>query len=147
MFLPKRATVLLATLALVAACGAPDKPAGSTPESAGAVPDTPSAPVSLNILDVAGNLQLTQGMIDEYVKANPKVISKVTYSKATAPELAGKIKAQQDANRVDIDLVLTGVDGLAAGIDQGLWSTFQTNTGKLAGMSDYLPGAQAMQKL
>jgi putative spermidine/putrescine transport system substrate-binding protein len=147
MSLTRRTTVLLATLALVAACGAPDKPAGSTPESAGAVPDTPSAPVSLNILDVAGNLQLTQGMIDEYVKANPKVISKVTYSKATAPELAGKIKAQQDANRVDIDLVLTGVDGLAAGIDQGLWSTFQTNTGKLAGMSDYLPGAQAMQKL
>jgi putative spermidine/putrescine transport system substrate-binding protein len=147
MSLTQRTTVLLATLALVAACGAPDKPAGSTPESAGAVPDTPSAPVTLNILDVAGNLQLSQGMIDEYVQQNPKVISKVTYSKATAPELAGKIKAQQDANRVDIDLVLTGVDGLAAGIDQGLWSSFQPGTGRLAGMSDYLPGAQAMQKL
>src|SRR3954454_13730341 len=121
MSLTRRTTVLLATLALVAACGAPDKPAGSTPESAGAVPDTPSAPVSLNILDVAGDLQLTQGMIDEFTQKNPKVISKVTYSKATAPELAGKIKAQQDAGRVDIDVVLTGVAGLAAGIDQNLW--------------------------
>ncbi|MEU7866483.1 extracellular solute-binding protein [Dactylosporangium sp. NPDC049140] len=140
--LPKRATVLLATLAFVAACGAPDKPAGTTAESGGTVPDTPSAPVSLNILDVAGDLQLTQGMIDEFTQKNPKVISKVTYSKATAPELAGKIKAQQDAGRVDIDVVLTGVDGLAAGIDQNLWLPI---SGKVT--ADYLPGAQAMQKL
>ncbi|WP_426514099.1 extracellular solute-binding protein [Dactylosporangium sp. McL0621] len=140
--LPKRATVLIATLALVAACGAPDKPAGTTAESGGTVPDTPSAPVSLNILDVAGDLQLTQGMIDEFAQKNPKVISKVTYSKATAPELAGKIKAQQDAGRVDIDVVLTGVDGLAAGIDQNLWLPI---SGKVT--ADYQPGAQAMQKL
>jgi len=29
------------------------------------------------------------------VKANPKLISKVSYSAAPAPELPGKIKAQQ----------------------------------------------------
>ena len=52
----------------------------------------------------------------------------MTYSKATAPELAGKIKAQQDAGRVDIDLVLTGVDGLAAGIDQNLWTPLLPTT-------------------
>ncbi|WP_433222705.1 ABC transporter substrate-binding protein [Dactylosporangium sp. CS-047395] len=142
MSLQKRAVVLIAALSLIAACGAPDKPAGTTAESGGTVPDTPSAPVSLNILDVAGNLQLTQGMIDEFTKANPKVIEKVTYSKATAPELAGKIKAQQDAGRVDIDLVLTGVDGLAAGIDQNLWLPIAGRTS-----ADYLPGAAAMQKL
>nr|BFE58157.1 extracellular solute-binding protein [Dactylosporangium thailandense] len=141
MSLTRRALALTAVLAL-AACGAPDKPAGSTAESGGPVPDTPSAPVSLNILDVAGNLQLTQGMIDEFTKQNPKVISKVTYAKATAPELAGKIKAQQDAGRVDIDLVLTGVDGLAAGIDQSLWLPIASKV-----TADYLPGAQAMQKL
>ncbi|WP_433064331.1 extracellular solute-binding protein [Dactylosporangium sp. CS-033363] len=133
---------MLVSVVALAACGAPDKPAGTTAESGGTVPDTPSAPVSLNILDVAGNLQLTQGMIDEFTKANPKVISKVTYSKATAPELAGKIKAQQDAGRVDIDLVLTGVDGLAAGIDQNLWLPIAGKTS-----ADYLPGAAAMQKL
>src|SRR5437868_5652011 len=73
-----------------AACGAPAKstpaPAGSAP-----LPDAPKSPVVLNILDVAGNLQLTQGMIDEFVSKNDKIVSKVTYSKATAPELAGKV--------------------------------------------------------
>jgi len=112
------------------------------------VPDKPGAAVTLNILDVAGNLQLTQGMIDEFVSKNSTFVSKVTYSKATAPELAGKIKAQQDANRVDIDLVLTGVDGLAAGIDQNLWlPLLPTYASRLPGMNDYLPGAANMQKL
>ncbi|WP_214286032.1 hypothetical protein, partial [Acinetobacter pittii] len=41
--------------------------------------------------------------------------------KAPAPELPGKIKAMQDARRVDLDLVLGGMDVLSAGIDQGLW--------------------------
>ena len=35
--------------------------------------------------------------------------------------MAGKVKAQQDAGRLDIDLVLTGTDGLSAGLEQGLW--------------------------
>jgi putative spermidine/putrescine transport system substrate-binding protein len=48
-------------------------------------------------------------------------VSKFNFTKAPAPELPGKIKAQQDANRVDIDLVLTGLDGLSAGIEQKLW--------------------------
>ncbi len=41
--------------------------------------------------------------------------------KAPAPELASKVKAQQDAGRIDIDLILTGSDGLAAGLEQNLW--------------------------
>jgi putative spermidine/putrescine transport system substrate-binding protein len=143
----RRAAALLLSVTLAAACGAPDKPGGSSAQSGAPVPDKPSAPVTLNILDVAGNLQLTQGMIDEYVAKNPSVISKVTYAKATAPELAGKVKAQQDAGRVDIDLVLTGVDGLAAGIDQNLWMSFQPFAARLGAMSDYQPGAAAMQKL
>jgi len=44
----------------------------------------------------------------------------VSYSKATAPELAGKIQAEQSAGRLDIDLVLTGTDGLSAGIAKSL---------------------------
>src|SRR5438067_7199940 len=97
----------LAMLAVMTACGAPtpNKPAA---DSTGDAPDKPSKAVSLNILDGAGNLQLTQPMIDDFVKQHPDVISKVTYSKGPAPELAGKIEAQQNANRVDIDLVLTG---------------------------------------
>jgi putative spermidine/putrescine transport system substrate-binding protein len=138
------ATVLAASL--TAACSAPGSPGG--PASAGPVPDKPGSAVTLNILDVAGNLQLTQGMIDDFTARNKDQIAKVTYSKATAPELVGKIKAQQNANRVDIDLVLTGVDGLAAGIDQGLWTPLlPAHAARLPGMSNYLPGAAAMQKL
>jgi putative spermidine/putrescine transport system substrate-binding protein len=81
----------------------------------------PSSPVTLNIVDVAGNLQLTQKGFEEYAKANGKYVSKITFSQAPAPELPGKIKAQQDAGRVDIDIVLTGNDALAAGIQMGLW--------------------------
>ena len=68
--------------------------------------------MTLNIVDVAGNLALTQEAIDAYAKKNPKLVSKVTFTKAPSPELPGKLKAQQDAGRVDIDLVLTGTDVL-----------------------------------
>jgi putative spermidine/putrescine transport system substrate-binding protein len=136
------------TGAAAAACGAPDKPGGSSGKTDGPVPAKPAKAVTLNILDVAGNLQLTQGMIDQFAGQNKDQIGKVTYSKATAPELVGKIKAQQGANRVDISLVLTGVDGLAAGIDQNLWTPLLPGyQSRLPGMSDYLDGAAAMQKL
>ena len=78
----------------------------------------PSAPVDLNIVDVAGNLALTQKAIEAYAKAKPNAVSRFTFNKAPAPELPGKLKAQEDAGRVDIDLVLTGIDALSAGINQ-----------------------------
>ncbi|MFI6759801.1 extracellular solute-binding protein [Micromonospora sp. NPDC050417] len=141
----RRLAAILATC-LLTACGAPQP---ATPQATGGtVPEKPASPVVLNVLDVAGNLQLTQGMIDEFVAKNPDVVSKVTYSKSPAPELVGKIKAQQGANRVDLDLVLTGVDGLAAGIEQQLWTPLlPAYANRLPGMADYLPGAAAMQQL
>jgi putative spermidine/putrescine transport system substrate-binding protein len=143
----KIAPALVLTL-LLTACGAPDKPDGGSGKTDGPVPAKPAEAVTVNILDVAGNLQLTQGMIDEFVAKNSGQIGKVTYSRATAPELVGKVKAQQNAGRVDIDLVLTGVDGLAAGIDQNLWTPLlPAYASRLPGMNDYLPGAAAMQKL
>ncbi len=81
----------------------------------------PASPVTLNVVDVAGNLALTQAAIENYRKAKPDWVSRITFSKAPAPELPGKIRAQQDGNQVDIDLVLTGTDALSAGIDQKLW--------------------------
>ena len=69
-------------------------------------------PVALNVIDVAGNLALTQKAIENYRKAKPNLVSRITFTKAPAPELPGKLKAQQDAGRVDIDLVLTGTDAL-----------------------------------
>ena len=81
--------------------------AGLAVLKAGAV-SAQAAPVALNIIDVAGNLQLTQAAIERFAKDNPKLISRVNFSRAPSPELPAKLKAQQTANRVDIDLVLTG---------------------------------------
>ena len=109
----------------------------------------PTSPVAINVVDVAGNLALTQAAIENYRKLKPNLVSKVTFGKAPAPELPGKIKAQQDAGRVDIDAVLTGIDALSAGVDQKLWiptvTEFAANLPKLDEI--YLPGARAMQGL
>jgi len=131
---------------LAAACGSPAAGGGAKDVSPGDVPGTPKSPVTLNIIDVAGNLQLTQSMIDEFVKTHPKVISKVTYTKATAPELPGKIKAQQAANQVQIGLVLTGTDALSAGIAQNLWVKTDDYASRL-GEPDYQAPAAKMQEL
>lgn len=80
------------------------------------------APVALNIVDVAGNLQLTKDGIERFRTQNPKLVSRITYTQAPSPELPGKLKAQQQAGRVDIDLVLTGPGALSDGVVQGLWT-------------------------
>ena len=100
-------------------------------------------------LDVAGGQVLTQGMFDDYKAANPNLVSKVTISKATAPELAAKIKAQQQGGSVQYDVVLTGNDGLAAGVAQNLWVREMPNySQKFPNLEqNYLPAANKMWKL
>src|SRR4051794_10880318 len=90
----------------------------------GAVAQTakPKSPLAITIVDVAGNLALTQKAFEAYRKAKPDMVSRFNFTKAPAPELPSKIKAQQAANRVDIDLVLTGTDALSAGLDQKIWA-------------------------
>src|SRR5215212_4177958 len=109
----------------------------------------PTSPVAISIIDPAGNLALTQKAIENYRKAKPNLVSRFIFTKTTAPELPAKIKAQQDAGRVDIDLVLTGNDALAAGIDQNLWIPIAKDyASKLPNFSEiYLEGAYKMQGL
>jgi putative spermidine/putrescine transport system substrate-binding protein len=146
----RRSGVLLAAAAAVVlgatACGAPTTNTPSAPAS-GAIPDKPSAPVTLNVLDVAGNLQLTQGMLDNFVKEHSDIVSKVVPTKATAPELAAKIQAQQQAGNLQIDLVLTGTDGLAAGIKNNLWVKMADHKSRLSNMDNYTEDAAKMQDL
>ncbi|OXI24852.1 ABC transporter substrate-binding protein [Burkholderia sp. AU15512] len=108
-----------------------------------------AAPVSLNIVDVAGNLQLTQKAIEAFKDKNPNLVSNVTFTNAPAPQLPGKIKAMQAAGRADIDLVLTGTDALAAGIEQNLWQKLlPDDAAALPGVLDkYAPGPRKMQDL
>ncbi len=139
------ALVLVAALA----CGAPEtKKAPATVEQSN-VPAKPSQPVELNILDVAGNLQLTQGMIDDFVAKNPDIVSKVNYTKATAPEMPGKLQAEQQGGQSQTHLVLTGTDGLSAVIQQKLvlklLPDFSSRFPKLK--DNYLPAAAKMQEL
>jgi len=107
----------------------------------------PSSPVSLSIVDVAGTLALTRPAFDAYLKAKPQLVSNISYSKAPAPELPGKLHAEQSAGRLDIDLVLTGVDALSAGIKQGIWEPlFPAYAAALPNPDDiYQPHALTLQ--
>jgi putative spermidine/putrescine transport system substrate-binding protein len=106
-----------------------------------------AAPVSLNIVDVAGNLQLTKAGIERFRVANPSLVSHIGYSLAPSPELPGKLRAQQQAGRVDIDLVLTGPGALSDGVTQGLWTQLLPDLGEALPDLDRLmnAGAQMMQ--
>jgi len=101
-----------------------------------ASPPLPSSPQVINIIDVGGQLALNQKAIEAYQKSHPNLVSRFTYTKATAPELPGKLKAEQDAGRVDIDVVLSGTDAISAGIEQGLWIKL------LPDFSDKFPGLE-----
>jgi putative spermidine/putrescine transport system substrate-binding protein len=81
----------------------------------------PKSPLSLNIIDAAGNLALTQPAFDNYRKSNPDLVSRMSFTKAPSPELPSKIRAQQSANRVDIDLVIIGPDALSAGLADDIY--------------------------
>jgi putative spermidine/putrescine transport system substrate-binding protein len=59
----------------------------------------PKSPVTINVVDVAGNLALTQDAFELYARKNPQMVSKFVFTKAPAPELPGKLKAMQGAGR------------------------------------------------
>ena len=140
---------VLAAALTIGACGeGPQAPSEESADTSSGAPAMPKEPVTLNVLDVAGNLQLTKTAIENYKKTHPKAVSRITYTTATSPELAGKVKAQQAAGRLDIDLVLTGTDGLAAGQAQNLWTKLLPELGKGLGDLDskYLEPAAKMQE-
>ena len=107
------------------------------------------SPVVVNVTDVGGALALLQDAIEAYKTKNPKVVSRFTFTKAPAPELPGKLRAMQAANRTDIDLVLGGLDILSAGIEQGLWTTIlPQHAAKFPNvLENYLPPVRKMQEL
>src|SRR6478672_6553207 len=96
----------------------------------------PKSPVVINVVDVGGALALLQDAIEAYKTKNPTYVSRFTFTKAPAPELPGKLKAMQAANRADIELVLGGLDILSAGIEQGLWEPI------LPGHADKFPNVK-----
>ena len=103
--------------------------------------------VTLTVMDVAGNLQLTKTGIERFRTQNPGLVSRIVYGLAPSPELPGKLKAQQAAGRVEIDLVLTGPGALSDGVTQGLWEQVLPNhQDALPKLDDiFNPGARLMQ--
>src|SRR5213594_1345407 len=67
-------------------------------------------PTTISVIDVSGDLSSTRVIIENYAKANPQKVKAVNFQRAPAPELPTKIKAQQDAGRVDVNLLLVGQD-------------------------------------
>ena len=144
-YLPVAATVLL-----LAACSAPDTgsaggAASAAPED---VPETPSEAVSLNILDVGGVTRIMQQSIDDFAAENPDVISSVTVETGGAPDLVGTLTPQVETGNLSIDLVLTGNDGLSAGIAEDIWVPVVEEFGDRLGNQDsYIEPAADMQEL
>jgi putative spermidine/putrescine transport system substrate-binding protein len=87
----------------------------------GSVPALSGRAVNLGVIDAAGNLALTQKVFDAYGSAHADRVSRFAISRAPAPEVAGKIRAMQRANRIDVDIVIGGNDVLAAGMELDLW--------------------------
>lgn len=147
--IPWAATAAVVGL-IITGCAAPSGGGNSTSETLkpGDVPAKPEKAVTLNILDVAGNKQLTEGIFNSLIKEHPDIINKVTWQTAKAPDMAGKVKAQQNAGALKISLVLTGTDGLAAGISEGLFSPIASDyADRLTNMKNYQEPAAKMQEL
>lgn len=87
----------------------------------GTAPRLSGRPVQLGVIDAAGNLALTQKVFDGYAAAHADRVSRFAISRAPAPEVAGKIRAMQRANRIDVDIVTGGTDVLSAGLELDLW--------------------------
>jgi len=101
---------IIASVALVvtvlAGCSAPQQHSASGPT--GSSLPKPDKPITLHILDVSGDLSTNKPMIENFVKANPKLVGSVQFASGSATDVVGKLQAQEAANRVDIDVILTG---------------------------------------
>lgn len=118
------------------------------PSAAFAALSLPKHPVEVTIVDVAGNLALTQKAIESYRQAKPGVVSRFAFTKAPAPELPAKIGAMQQAGQMGIDLVLTGTDALSAGLSQNLWLDLKPYKSDLPDLETiYIPQAWKMQAI
>lgn len=149
-------TVTLALVAGAAACsgssGAPGSssaPASGTngggAAASGALP-MPSSPVTLNLVDVAGDMQVAQPMIEDYMKKFPQYLAKVNFDTGDATEIVSKLQAQQKAGVNQIDIVLTGNDALGLGVNAGvflkLFPTYEKQLGP--SVATYQPGAKKL---
>jgi len=73
-------------------------------------PASAQQPITISIIDNGGDYASTGVIIENYKKAFPNKVKEIKLQRGPAPETPAKIKAQQDAGRADINLILTGQD-------------------------------------
>jgi putative spermidine/putrescine transport system substrate-binding protein len=100
--------VLALAAGLTAACGAPG--AQSSASGAPQGPQKPSSPITLTILDGAGDQATNGGIIANFAKANPDLVKSVQYESSAASDADSKVQAQEASGHVSIGLVLGGTD-------------------------------------
>jgi hypothetical protein len=87
----------------------------------------PKGPITINIVDVAGDLALTQG-VRALRQAESGVVS-VAFTRRRRRNCPGGLKATTGHN--DIDMVLTGVGFLGNAVEQGLLIKLLPTRGKI----------------
>ncbi len=109
----------------------------------------PAKPIVMSVLDVTGVLQVVQPIFENYKAAHPDMVSDFAFVKAPAPELAGKLQVLEKSGHLDVDLILTGTDGMAAGLQYGLFEELIPKHASYFPDLDQrqLPGANALQKM
>lgn len=102
--------LLVLVMSLLAACG------GGSGNS-----NTTQA-IDLQVLDAGGYLStFAQSMIQTYVNSHHNLIKSVEFlPRIQAPDLPGKLQAEQAAKRVTTNLILSGFDGVSSSIKDGL---------------------------
>jgi len=112
------ALVAVAAIAALSACGAPGTQNAESDEEL--VPREPESPIAVTILDGAGNLVGSQPIFQRFADENPELISDISFETAAAPDVAGKVRAQQLAGEPDTSVVIGGPDVLGAALAQDL---------------------------
>lgn len=135
----KLAFLMITAALLLASCGG-----SGTGNSSG------SHAIVLQVVDAGGFSAQVKPMLQAYQKAHPDKISKIVYPpRVQAPQLPGKLKAEEASGNIQDTLIISGYDGVASSVQQGLVEQLTpTHADKFPNLADnYLPAAKAYNDL
>ncbi len=135
----KLAFLMIIAALLLASCG-----------GSGAGNSSGSHAIVLQVVDAGGFSAQVKPMLQAYQKAHPDQISKIVYPpRVQAPQLPGKLKAEEASGNIQDTLIISGYDGVASSVQQGLVEQLTpTHADKFSNLNDnYLPAAKAYNDL
>jgi putative spermidine/putrescine transport system substrate-binding protein len=135
----KLAFLMITAALLLASCG-----------GSGAGSNNGSHAIVLQVVDAGGFSAQVKPMLEAYQKAHPDKISKIVYPpRVQAPQLPGKLKAEEASGNIQDTLIISGYDGVASSVQQGLVEQLTpTHADKFPNLDDnYLPAAKAYNDL